>query len=58
MSKLKVTKASIPYSITARLLKDAAPAIAKPITYLVYFTISTGLIPSEWKNARVTPICK
>ena len=58
LSKLKVTKALGPGGITARLLKDAAPVIAKPITYLVNLTISTGLIPTEWKDARVTPIFK
>ena len=58
LSKLKVTKVSIAYGFTARLLKDAVLVIAKPITYLVNFTISTGLTPSERKNARVTPICK
>ena len=56
LSQLKVTKASGPDGITARLLKDAAPVIAKPITYLVNLIISTGLIPSEWKDARITPI--
>ena len=56
LCQLKVTKASGPDGITARLLKDAAPVIAKPITYLVNLTISTGLILSEWKDARVTPI--
>ena len=54
LSRLKVTKASGPDGITARRLKDAAPVIAKPITYLVNLTISTGLIPTEWKDARVT----
>ena len=58
LSKLKVTKALGPGGITARLLKDAAPVIAKPITYLVNLTISTGLIPAEWKDARVTSIFK
>ena len=52
-------KASGPdHGISARLLKDAAPVIAKPITYLVNLTISTGLIPAEWKDARVSPIFK
>ena len=53
-----MTKAFGPGGITERLLKDAAPVIAKPITYLVNLTISTGLIPAEWKDARVTPIFK
>lgn len=41
--------------LTVRLLKDAAPVMAKSITYLVNLTISTRVIPSKWKDARVTP---
>ena len=58
LTKLKVTKASDPDAITARLMKDAAPVIAKPITYLVNLTISSGLILAEWKDVRVTPSFK
>ena len=58
LAKLEVTEASGPDGITARLLKDVAPVIAKPITYLVNLTISTGLIPAERKDARVTSIFK
>ena len=58
LTKLKLTKATGLDGHTARLLKDAAPVIAKSITYLVNLTISTGVIPSEWKDARVTPIFK
>ena len=58
LAELEVTEASGPDGITARLLKDVAPVIAKPITYLVNLTISTGLIPAEWKDARETPIFK
>ena len=39
-----MTKTSGPDGITARLLKDAAPVITTPITYLVNLTISTGLV--------------
>ena len=55
-----MTKASCTDGITARLLKDAAPVIAEQITYmyLVNLTISTGLIPPGWKDARLTPILK
>ena len=58
LSKRKVTIASLPDGITAKLLKDAAPVIAKPFSYLVNLSISTRLIPSEWRNATVTPIFK
>ena len=36
LSKLKVTKASGPDGITARLLKDAAAVIAKPRLTLLF----------------------
>ena len=58
LTKLKVTKASDPDGITARLLKDAAPVIAKPITYLFNLTISTGRILAGRKDVRVTPTFK
>ena len=58
LTKLKLTKATGLDGLTARLLRDAAPVVAKPITYLVNLTISTGVIPSEWKDSRVTPIFK
>ena len=44
--------------IPAKLLKDASSVIAKPITYLINLTISSGVIPSQWKEAKVTPIFK
>ena len=58
LTKLKFTKATGLDGLTARLLRDAAPVIFKLITSLVNLTISTGVIPSEWKDARVTPIFK
>ena len=58
LTKLKLTKATGLDGLTSRLLRDADPVVAKPITYLVNLTISTGVIPSEWKDARVTPIFK
>ena len=58
LTKLKLTKATGLDGLTARLLTDAAPVVAKLIMYLVNLPISTGVIPPEWKDARVTPIFK
>ena len=58
LAKLKLSKATGLDKISAKLLKDAASIIAKPVTYLINLTISTGEIPSQWKEARVTPIYK
>ena len=54
VQKLKTKKSTGVGRITARLMKDAATEIAWPVTYLVNLTIKTGVIPSPWKEARVT----
>ena len=56
--KMKSTKATGLDGIPARLLKDAANEISIPVAYLINLTISTCMIPSEWKTAKVTPIYK
>ena len=58
LSNLKSSKATGLDKISAKLLKDASSVIAKPITYLINLTISSGEIPSQWKEAKVTPIFK
>lgn len=45
-------------NIPARFIKDGAKALAKPITYLVNLSISTGIVPGELKLARVKPLYK
>ena len=57
LCKLKLSKATGLDGIPARVLKDA-PEIAKPIAYLINLSILTGIIPQEWKEAKVTPIFK
>ena len=58
LAELKLSKATGLDKISAKLLKDAASVIAKPVTYLINLTILTGEIPSQWKEARVTLIYK
>ena len=57
--KLKPTKATGLDGIPARMLKDAVNVITKPLEYIINLTISSGEIPSEWKEAKlVSPIFK
>ena len=58
LCKLKTVKANGLDRIPARLLKDAAPGIVKPIAYLLNLTNLTGIVPQEWKEAKETPIFK
>ena len=58
LKNLKSSKATGLDKIPARILKDAAIHIAKPIAFIINLTISNGSIPYEWKTAKVTPIHK
>ena len=58
LKKLKTKKSTGLDGIPARLLKNAASEVAKPLAYLINLTIQTGEIPSAWKEARLTPIFK
>ncbi|PFX17369.1 putative RNA-directed DNA polymerase from transposon BS [Stylophora pistillata] len=58
LKRIKSKKSTGLDGMSARLLKDAAPVIVKPITYIINLTISTGEIPPELKEAKVTPIFK
>ena len=44
--------------IPARLLKESFPLTAASLTHVFNLVISTGIIPNDWKNVRVTPILK
>ena len=44
--------------ISARFLKDGASVIAPTVTFLVNLSLSTGIVPCDWKMARVVPLYK
>ena len=44
--------------IPARLLKDAAPSISAPLTAIINLSISSAVLPEEWKKAKVVPLYK
>ena len=58
LKKLKTKKAVGLDQLPARLLKDSAEIIAKPLTTLINASLIYGYIPSEWKWARVNPLFK
>ena len=55
---LKVKKATGLDRIPARLLKDSAAVTTQTITFLVNLSLTTGIVPDEWKQARVVPLYK
>ncbi|CAG2214938.1 unnamed protein product [Mytilus edulis] len=44
--------------IPSRFLRDGSSILAKPITYIVILSITSGIVPEEMKTARVCPIFK
>ena len=58
LKKINASKSTGLVDIPARLLKDSAPIIARPLTTLMNRSLSEGSVPSDWKHAVVTPIHK
>ena len=58
LRKIEASKSTGLENIPARLLKDSAPIITRPLTTLINRSLSEGSLPSDWKHAVVTPIHK
>ena len=44
--------------ISSKFLKIACPAICTSLIYLINKSLFTGIVPEDWKMARVTPVFK
>ena len=55
---LDLSKASGPDGISGRMLKNTACSIAPALTKIFNLSISTGIVPDEWKLSHVVPIPK
>ena len=40
------------------LFKDAASVIARPLTHIINLSLSTGIVPGDWKKGKIVPIYK
>ena len=58
LQELNVKKATGLDGISARLLRDAAVVIAPYATHIINLSLDQGKVPTDFKNARVTPIHK
>ena len=58
MNDIPVGKAGGLDGIPTCLLKVSFPSIASSLTHIFNLVISKGIIPKDWKSARVTPIFK
>ena len=53
---LPTNKASGLDGIPVALLKIGAPVIVKSLTHIFNLSINRGILPTDWKSARVSPI--
>ena len=58
LCKLDVSKAAGPDEVSARLLKEGALWLAKPLATLFTLSLSQGCLPSDWTSANITPVFK
>ncbi len=58
LNKLKRKKATGLDNLPLGLLKHAASILTKPLTYVINLSIKTGMVPTDWKEAKVVPVYK
>ena len=58
LKSLDISKATGPDGISARLLRQVAPAISESLTKLFNISLAENKFPSEWKKANEIPIFK
>ena len=58
LKELKINKSPGPDDLHPRLLFELCTIIAKPLAKLYTLSLNSGLIPNDWKIARVTPLFK
>ncbi|KAL9960121.1 hypothetical protein ACROYT_G033530 [Oculina patagonica] len=57
-SPLKRKKATGLDNLPPGLLKDAAEVITKPLIFIINLSLATGVVPTDWKVAKVIPLFK
>ena len=56
LKMLDISKSAGPDDINARMLKELAVVISKPLSMLFNNSLKMGTVPSEWKMAYIAPI--
>nr|VZI42595.1 unnamed protein product [Spirometra erinaceieuropaei] len=56
--RLKESKSPGPDGIPAKILKELAGELSKPVSMLFHTSFETGYLPPDWKSAWITPLHK
>ena len=58
LSKLKLNKSTGPDNLPNSLLKSVAELISGPICSIINSSIRCGVVPTQWKLSKITPLPK
>ena len=58
LSVLKRRKSTGPDELTAGMIKDCKKAFSKPLAFIINLSLQSGVFPSVWKSAKITPVHK
>lgn len=58
LQNLPANKSTADQLVTNRVLRECSSVIAPSVAYLFNLSVSTGVFPSQWKNATVIPVYK
>ena len=58
LTNLNINKASVPDNIANKVLKACAEELAPVMSHIFQLSLTTGELPSDWRNANITPIFK
>ncbi len=58
LNNINVSKSSGPDNIPNRILKLCSRELAPAVAHLFNLSFQTGQLPSDWKNAKISPIFK
>ena len=58
LTRLQRSKAAALDNLPPGLLKDSAKEISSSLCYIINRSINTGVFPSSWKIAKITPVYK
>ena len=58
IKKMKNNKSPGVDGISTKLLKEIVEQISTPLAKLLNLSLGEGIVPSEWKEANITPLFK
>jgi endonuclease/exonuclease/phosphatase family metal-dependent hydrolase len=58
LADLDIAKSPGPDGIHPRILKEARAQLARPLSKIFQMSLAEGKLPTEWKQAHITPIFK